>query len=142
MKSSCLIVTLEEMVISYPEKMEITKLSYKFEFSHKRKVGMKTPSNHRNLFSNFNESKKPISCYLTLEQKTKLKRKKWSREHGLERLQDFWIWSNLSLSRIPAAKTHPFICQRAFTNKKVGNWKNLALFYCISFKSWILSRWS
>ena len=35
------------MVISYPEKMEIAKLSYKFEFSHKREVGMKTPSNHK-----------------------------------------------------------------------------------------------
>ena len=33
---------------------------------------------------------------------------------------------------------HLFICQRRFSNEKVGNRKNWAHFYYISFKSWTL----
>ena len=39
---------------------------------------------------------------------------------------------NILKSQITAAKTHPFICQRRFSNGKVGNRKNYKPTFIIS----------
>ena len=51
----------------------------------------------------------------------------------------FWVWFFFVKAELlqEVFFSHPFICQRCFSNEKVGNQKNWAHFYYISFKSWI-----
>ena len=49
-----------------------------------------------------------------------------------------YLFFILSKAELLQLKLHSFICMKKFINKKIGNRKNQAHFYYISFKSWIL----